>query len=191
MAKGLPPGWKILSSEYLHREDWLTVRQEKLELPGGHVIPKYFVLEYPDWVNTIAITDEGKYLLIRQYRHGLGSTAYELCAGVVDPGEDPAEAAKRELLEETGYGGGRWEKLMTVSTNPATSTNWVHCFIARGVVRQHDQQLEPSEQITTHLVDGDELRRMMEDGSIVQSLHLCPLWRFFAAGLDRVTSKQT
>ena len=98
--------WKTLKSEYLIRRPWLTARRDTVELPGGSVNPEFYVLEYPDWVNVLAITSDDEFVMIRQYRHGLGQTRYELCAGVVDPGESPLEAAKRELSEETGYGGG-------------------------------------------------------------------------------------
>ena len=96
--------WKTLETEYLIREPWLTARRDKVELPTGVVLNDYYVLEYPDWVNTIAITREGDFVLVRQYRHALGITSMELCAGVIEKDETPLEAAQRELLEETGYG---------------------------------------------------------------------------------------
>ena len=99
--------WKVLSSEYLIRKPWLTARCDRLELPDGRIMPEYYVLEYPDWVNVIAITKDGKFVMERQYRHALGVEAYELPCGVMENGETPLEAAKRELLEETGYGGGK------------------------------------------------------------------------------------
>ena len=64
--------WKVLTSEYLARKPWFTVRHESIELPDGRRIPDYYVFEYPDWVNVIAITKEGKFVFIDQYRHGLG-----------------------------------------------------------------------------------------------------------------------
>ena len=97
--------WEVLEREYLFRRPWLTARKDVVKLPNGNIIPEFYVLEYPDWVNVIAITTDEKFVMIRQYRHGLGETRYELCAGVVDPGEDPLTAAKRELYEETGYRG--------------------------------------------------------------------------------------
>ena len=93
--------WTIESSEYLFRRPWLTVRRDTVRLPDGRVNPEFYVLEYPTWVNIIAVTDTGDMVLVRQYRHGLGQTRFELCAGVVEPGETPLEGARRELLEET------------------------------------------------------------------------------------------
>ena len=88
-------------------------KRKAVELPGGARIPSYYVLEYPDWVNVIARTDDGRFLLIDQYRHGLGRTSYEIVAGVRDPQDaTPLDAARRELYEETGYGGGEWKEYM-------------------------------------------------------------------------------
>lgn len=72
--------WKTVSSKYLFRRPWLTVRCEDMLLPNGNHIPEYYILEYPDWVNTIAITKDGKFVFVRQYPPGLGRTSYEaLC----------------------------------------------------------------------------------------------------------------
>ena len=85
--------WKVLRSEYLFRRPWLTVRRERIGLPGGGEIPEYYVLEYPDWVNTIARTCTGEFVFVRQYRRGLDRTCFELCAGVRDPQDATPEAA--------------------------------------------------------------------------------------------------
>ena len=103
--------WELVSSEYLFRRPWLTARRDVVRLPNGTEIPEFYVLEYPDWVNIIAVTADGEFVMIRQYRHGIDQTRYELVAGCVDPGEDPLTAAKRELYEETGFGGGEWRKI--------------------------------------------------------------------------------
>lgn len=112
--------WKTLSQKYLIEKPWLTARVDKVELPTGAIIDEYYVLEYPDWVNTIAITKDGMFVFVRQYRYAIGKTVNELCAGVIEKGEDPMAAAKRELMEETGFGGGNWQKWMTISANPST-----------------------------------------------------------------------
>jgi len=103
--------WKTVSSKYLFRRPWLTVRCEDMLLPNGNHIPEYYILEYPDWVNTIAITKEGKFVFVRQYRPGIGRTCYELCAGVCEKEDaSPLVSAQRELWEETGYGNGNWQE---------------------------------------------------------------------------------
>ena len=74
--------WKTLESEYIVKRPWLTARRDKVELPNGTIHPEYYVLEYPDWVNVIAITKDGKFVMVEQYRHGLDEIFTELVAGV-------------------------------------------------------------------------------------------------------------
>jgi ADP-ribose pyrophosphatase len=173
--------WKVLKSEYLHNEPWLTVRRECVELPNGNRIPSYYVLEYPDWVNVIAITKEKQFVFVKQYRHGLGETRFELCAGVCEK-EDatPLISAQRELLEETGYGNGIWKEYMHISPNASSNTNMTHCFLAEGVEKIGDQMLEESEDLSVHLLSIDEVKALLVADEIKQALMLAPLWKYIS-----------
>jgi 8-oxo-dGTP pyrophosphatase MutT (NUDIX family) len=172
--------WKVLESEYLIERPWLTARRDKVELPNGVVNNEFYVLEYPDWVNVIAITEDGMMVMERQYRHGLRWTGYEICAGVVEEGEQPEDAAKRELMEETGFGGGTWTKVMTICGNPSCTNNLTHCFIATGVKRMSSPNLEKTEDITTHIMSPEEVYELLVKDEIRQALMAAPLWRYFA-----------
>lgn len=172
--------WKTLSSEYLYRRPWLTARRDVVELPNGQVHPEYYILEYPTWVNIIAITDEGKYVMVRQYRHGLADIFIELCAGVVEDGENPLDGARRELEEETGYTGGRWSLQCVLSPNASANTNLNYCFLAEGVVKTSEQHLDRTEDIEIVLLDRDELFALLQADKIKQALMAAPLWRHFA-----------
>lgn len=172
--------WKTLSQKYLIEKPWLTARVDKVELPTGAIIDEYYVLEYPDWVNTIAITKDGMFVFVRQYRYAIGKTVNELCAGVIEKGEDPMDAAKRELMEETGFGGGKWQKWMTISANPSTHTNLTHCYLAMDVERMDIQHLDQAEDIEVRLFSREEVMEMLEKGEIWQSLMAAPLWKYFA-----------
>lgn len=176
-----PGKWKVLKSEYLHQRPWLTVRKEEVQLPNGNIIPEYYILEYPDWVNVIAITKERKFVFIRQYRHGLGEVSYEICAGVCEK-EDatPLVSAQRELWEETGYGNGEWKEIMTISANPSTHTNLTHCFLAVDVEKISTQHLEASEDLTVQLLSLDEVKELLRTDAIKQSLIAAPLWKYMA-----------
>ena len=181
MDKTEEKSWKVLSSEYLSRKPWLTVRRECVELPNGNRIPEYYLLEYPDWINVIAVTREGLFVFIRQYRHGLGITSYELCAGVCEDSDgSPLVSAQRELLEETGFGGGTWHELMVLSANPSTHTNLTHCFVATGVERISEQHLEATEYLTVHLLTAEEVVSLLKNNRIAQALMAAPLWRYAA-----------
>jgi len=171
--------WKVLSSEYLYRRPWLTARKDAVELPDGRVNPEYYVLEYPDWVNVIAITSEGQIVLERQYRHGLGKTCYELPCGVIEEGETPLEAARRELLEETGYAGGQWFDWMTLTGNASSTNNLTHSFLATGVEKVAGQSLDATEDIVVSLHSPEFVRDLLVDNQILQSLMAAPLWKYF------------
>lgn len=172
--------WKILDSEYLHREPWLTVRKERLQLPDGKIVPEYYVLEYSDWVNIIAITKDQKYVMVEQYRHGIGETCMEICAGVSEKGETPLEAAKRELLEETGYGNGEWTELIRIAPNASANTNYAYCFVAEGVEKIADPTPEESEDLRIHLFTLDEVKNLLMKGEIIQATMVAPLWKYLA-----------
>lgn len=172
--------WKTLEQKYIIKRPWLTARMDKVELPTGAIIDEYYVLEYPDWVNTIAITKEGKFVFVRQYRYGIGKTVDELCAGVIEKGEEPLAAAKRELMEETGFGGGKWQEWMLISANPSTHTNITHCFLAYDVELVGKQHLDRGEDIDVRLFTRGEVLDKLRKGEIWQSLMAAPLWKYFA-----------
>ncbi len=180
MTKGKDMKWETLKSEYIIRRPWLTARCDTVKLPTGVVNDEYYVLEYPDWINVIAVTVDGRFVFVRQYRYALGQTCYEITAGVTENGEAPEAAARRELLEETGYGGGRWRKLMTLSANPSTMDNLTHCFLAEGVEKIAGQHLDETEDIEVCLFTYEEVKAMLECGDIKQALMAAPLWRYFA-----------
>lgn len=172
--------WKLLGSEYLLKlGPWMTVRRDSVELPNGHRNYNYYVLEYPDWINVIARTEDGLFLMEKQYRHGLGISEYEICAGVVEEGEEPLAAAKRELLEETGYGEGIWSEFMTISANPSNTNNLSHCFVAEGVKKVGAQNLDNTEDIEPVLLSVDEVGEILKGNYCKQALMVAPLWKYF------------
>lgn len=173
--------YTVLHSKYISREPWFTVRQERVQLANGHVIPKYWVQEFPAWINVIARTQDHRYVFVRQYRHGLGRVDYELCAGVVEESDaNPLEAAKRELLEETGYGGGDWKAWMRVCANPATQNNWTYSFFADGVQRVAEPSLDAGEEISVRLFTFAEVEALLRENGIAQALHAAALWKLIA-----------
>ena len=172
--------WKVLESEYLVRRPWLTVRRERLELPDGRIVPEYYVLEYPDWVNVVAITEDDRVILERQYRHGFGQAAWEIPCGVLERSDaSPLAGAQRELLEETGYGEGEWTLLDTLSGNAASMNNRTYCFLARGVKKIGEQHLDSGEAFDVKLFPVEDIPAMLLRGEFVQALHVAPLWKFF------------
>lgn len=173
--------WKVLKSEYLSNQPWFTVRKEHVQLPNGNEIPDYYILDYPNWVTIIAITKDQKFILVHQYRHGIGYSSMELCAGVCEKeDESPLVSAQRELLEETGYGNGKWQKFMEISANPGTHSNMDYCYLATDVEKISDQHLDATEDITVHLLSLEELIDLLNKDGIKQSMHVAPLWKYLA-----------
>lgn len=172
--------WVVLDSRYIIKRPWLTARVDKVKLPSGVIMPEYYILEYPAWVNVIAVTEDGLFVIVRQYRHGLRETRFELCAGVCEDGERPLESAQRELLEETGYAGGDWKLLTVLSANSSTMTNLTYCYIANGVQKVSDQNLEDTEDIEVHLLSEEQVLGLLVEDEIKQSLMAAPLWKYFA-----------
>lgn len=179
-AVGEDGKWETVSSEYIFRRPWLTVRHDKVKLPDGRINPEFYVLEYPDWVNVIAITEDRHIVMERQYRQGLGKTCYEIPAGVMEKGENAEEAARRELEEETGYGGGEWKEIMLISGNCSTTSNLTHCFLATGVRKISAQHLDSTEDLSVCLLTLDQVRMLLTEDRIRQSLMAAPLWKYFA-----------
>lgn len=173
--------WKVLSSKYISKKAWATIRVDHVQLPNGNEIEEYYVHEYPNWVNVIAITEQQQIVMIQQYRHGLKEYLFEIPAGVCEDWDtDPIDSAKRELLEETGYGEGNWEKFMVISANPGTNTNLCYCYIATNVKKIAEQNLETTEEIEVSLLSIEEVKSLLETGNIKQALNAAPLWKYMA-----------
>lgn len=172
--------WETVASEYLIERPWLTARKDTVKLPSGKIYDEYYVLEYPSWINVIAITDDNRFVMVEQYRHALGIVETELCAGVVEAGEPPLRAAKRELLEETGYGGGRWKLNMVTAGNPGSANNLTYCYIAEGVKKISDQHLDETEDIAVRLLSEQQLLSLLKRDKLKQALMTASLWKFFA-----------
>ena len=175
--------WKILSSEYLFSDLWFKVRKDRCETPKGKIVDPYYVYEFPTWVTALAITEDGKIILERQYRHALGEVCIEIPGGCVDDEDASLEAAiKRELLEETGYQFSSFEYLGKISANPSTNSNLMHMFLARGGKKIANQELDHNEEIDLELVTLDDLKQLIRDNRIIQAMHVtCMMY-----GLERL-----
>ena len=168
--------WKTLSSTYIRKGPWATLRADKCEMPDGTIVDEYFVLEYPNWANAVALTEDNKIIMIRQYRHAAGIISLEIPGGVIEDDENPEEGMRRELLEETGYQFDEVELISTIYANPSTAGNKTFCYLARGGKKVQKQQLDAHEQITVHEYTIEEVKQFLAENKIAQSLHCTGLF---------------
>ncbi len=168
--------WKTLKSKILFKDLWFTVRQDTCERPDGKIVAPYYVYEFPTWVCAVAITEEGKVVMEKQYRHGIGLTAFELPGGCVDDTDASLEVAiARELMEETGYSFSHYEYLGKTCANPSTNNNWMHMYLATGGKPTGKQHLDENEDIELHLMTLDEIKTLLQENKIIQSMHVTAL----------------
>jgi len=133
---------------------------------------KRVVLEAPDWVNVLALTEDKKVLLVRQFRFGTAHITTEIPAGLVDPGEEPLQTAQRELREETGYTSDKWSYLGYVEPNPAFLNNKCHHLMAENIVKSTEPDLDDGEDIEIELMDFQQIRDAVRNGVIDHVLAL-------------------
>lgn len=153
-------------------------KKRPCKIAHGQINDEFYVLEYPDWVNVIAVTEEGEFIMIEQYRHGLGEVQMEICAGVVEKGEHHLDAAKRELMEESGFGGGKWRLLTVLSGNPSTTNNLTYCYVAEGVKKISDQHLDRTEDVAVRILSRNDVENLLRKDVMKQSLMVAPLLRY-------------
>lgn len=168
--------WQKLASRYLVQEKWATLRVDTCKLQNGTVKDDYYVLEYPNWVNAVALTSDNKIIMVRQYRFAGDIISLEIPGGVIDDGETPETAVKRELLEETGYSFDNCKLVATLYPNPATATNQTFTYVLTGGIKTHEQHLDEHEILNVELYSIGEIKQLLKENKIDQALHVAGLF---------------
>ncbi len=174
-----PRPWPKLSSEPGPDLFVARARYDLLVNPRTEASMRRMVLETPDWVNVVALTRERELVLVRQYRFGTAHVTLEIPGGVIDPGEESAQAAIRELREETGYTASSWTYLGAVEPNPAFHDNRCHHWLATDVERTAEQDQDPGEDIRVEVHPVDQVLEWIRTGQVDHSLVICALARVF------------
>ena len=162
--------WSCIRSEELQSNKIFSTRKDRSVSPLTGEEHDFFVVEAPDWINVVAITKNEEIVLIKQYRHGTQSVTVEIPGGMVDPGENPLDAAVRELLEETGYEAEKWYKLGAVEPNPALQDNQWHTFLALSSEKVKEPNFDETEDIITYTVPLKAIPELVSSGEITHSL---------------------
>ena len=162
--------WNVVNSEQLESNKIFSVRKDTSVSPITGNEHDFFVVEAPDWINVVAITEHDEVILIEQYRHGIQSVTVEIPGGMVDPGEEPLQTAKRELLEETGYAGNNWVSIGEVFPNPAMQNNKCYTFLATNCKKVGEPNFDTTEDILTYTKPSSEIPKLVAEGKITHSL---------------------
>lgn len=165
-----PDIWKRKKSERIADCRVFTVRRDDSERESDGAKAAFFVIENPDWVNVIALTENKEVVLIEQFRHGAEEIVLEIPGGMVDEGELPETAAQRELLEETGYASNEFIFLGKSRPNPALQNNWIHHYLALDCRKIKDADFDDNESIVTKLVSLSEIENLIGSGEFTHSL---------------------
>jgi len=160
-----PRRWHIQRSDGVLETPYFRLRRDEVRLPGGRIVPDYYVMENSAIVVIFAVTTDDHLLLVEQYKHGWGDVLLELPAGMADS-DDPLQAARRELLEETGHSAAHWELLGRFIPSPTRSTSEVFLYMAQGAAATAPQHLDANEQITVRRVPLGQVRAALNAGDV-------------------------
>ena len=158
--------WITLKSEKIIENEHVTLKKNKVQLEDESVIDDFYTVTILDASLIVAVTNDNKVILKKEYRYACGEDVIECPAGMIESGELPYEAAQRELLEETGYKSDNWQYLGYTWESTSKLTNKMHLFLAKNCVKVSEQNLDKNEHIELICVDRAEAIQMVMDGRI-------------------------
>ena len=170
--------WKLIDSNVDRDYKIFRIKIEQALSPRTNEKGRFYVIDTNDWVNVIPVTEDGKIVMIRQWRHGSKEITLEIPGGLVDE-SDPMEAAQRELLEETGYKGERVSFLGSINPNPAIFNNLCHTYLIEGARKVGETNFDADEDIEVELLPISEIASLIEKGAINHALVIVAFHHYF------------
>ena len=176
--------WELISTEHIVQDKWIDFRKSAYRFPDGTVFEPFYSHSRRDYVVIVASDEDGNYLCVRQYRQGIGKVTTEFPAGGIErkdgkeygsgdtSAEDALDAAKRELLEETGYESDEWQHMLTIPSNATIADNYAHLFVARNCRKVADQSLDETECLNVLTLSADEIDGLVTGGDFLQAMHV-------------------
>ena len=178
-GESAPAVWDVVGTSRDDSYRVFCIRTDRAVSPRTGDEYDFFVLEATPWVNVIALTEDERVILVRQYRHGTREVTLEIPGGLVENNDSPLEAAHKELREETGFEASEWIDLGYVHPNPAIQSNVCHTFIARGARKVGELDLDDKEDIVVDIRRLDDIPHIIKNGEITHALVLAAFYRFF------------
>ena len=179
MSTGKIKPWQKVSSKQIANYRVFNIRSDVKVSPRTGREHDFYVIEAVNWVHVIALTRDGKLVMIEQYRHGSNTVELELAGGMIDSKDaSPLEAGLRELREETGYEGMRAEVIGQIYANPAIMNNICYTVLVHDCELKHTPELDQGEDVITTLVDLDQIPSLVMQGRIGHSLVVVGLYHF-------------
>ena len=170
-----PLEWEEVSCEHIVKDEWIDIRRSAFRFPDGTVFEPYYSYSRRDYTVIVAEDVNGDFLCVRQYRQGIRKVTNEFPAGGIEPGskdDDALNAAKRELLEETGYESSDWRHLLTIASNATIADNHAYIFYAANCRKVAGQKLDDTEFLTVTKRSADEIEDLIAKGEFEQSMHV-------------------
>ena len=165
--------WICNGSRTIVKDRWIDLHADDCALPDGTKISPFYVNTVPDFVVVVAVTVDGDFVFVRQYRHGTRQILLELPAGCMEPTDaDPGAGAVRELFEETGYAGSKPVFLCKVAPNAACISNFAHCYLITDCKKVSSQHLDATEDLEIVVMSAEETKKLMAEGGLVQAVHV-------------------
>ncbi len=178
--KSMTQPWTLLDSRIIQARPVFTLKNERYRSGRTGREHEFYIIDSPDWVNVIPLTADGKVILVNQYRFGTKEFSLEIPGGMLDDGDTPELAAKRELLEETGYAGEEPILLGTVHPNPAIHTNRCYTYLIKNATCKKPPKQDSTEDIEVKSVPLSEIPQLIREGKITHALVIAAFYWFFS-----------